>query len=75
MPDVHKEKVFEQTMEEHLLANGYVKGSPEDFDRDIALDTKVFFQFIEASQPKAWEKISKIHGPQVKAKILQRLVK
>jgi len=39
MPEVHKEKVFEQTMEEHLLANGYVKGSPEDFDRDIALDT------------------------------------
>jgi len=75
MPDVHKEKVFEQTMEEHLLANGYIKGSPEDFDRDIALNNKIFFQFIEASQPKKWEKISKIHGPQVKAKVLQRLVK
>jgi type I restriction enzyme, R subunit len=74
-PDVHKEKVFEQAIEEHLLASGYLKRSPAHFDQDVALDSDIFFRFIESSQPKKWEKISKIHGSQVRAKVLQRLTK
>ncbi len=75
MPDVHKEKVFEQAIEQHLLASGYLKRQPANFDQDIALDVDVLFRFLEASQPKKWEKISKVHGPQVRAKVLLRLTK
>jgi hypothetical protein len=53
---------------EHLLANGLSKAIPATSTRDAALDTKVFFQFIEASQPKAWEKIQRSTDRKWKAK-------
>lgn len=76
MPVNYSEKGFEESIERYLVQHGgYIKRSPDNFDRELALDTKVLFEFIEDSQPKEWDKLQKVHGSQVKTKFLQRLAK
>ncbi len=52
------EKRFEQDIETYLLSNdgGYIKGNPEDFDREVALNKNDLFSFIESTQEKEWNK-------------------
>ena len=58
MPGIHTEQTFEDAIEQELLANGgYVKGYPEDFDRELAIDKKTLISFLKTSQPKEWEKL------------------
>ena len=52
-----KEKNFEEAIEKSLLEDGgYIKGSPDDFNRATALDEKTFIQFVKDTQPREWEK-------------------
>ena len=76
MPDIHTEQTFEEAIEQELLANGgYVKGFPEDFDRELALDKKTLISFLKASQPKEWEKLENIHGSGIEEKVINRIIK
>ena len=73
---IHTEKAFEEAIESHLLKNGgYTKGNPDDFNRELALDTKTIFAFLDETQPEAWEKSHSIHGSDIESKLLQRLTK
>ncbi|VVB91394.1 Type III restriction enzyme, res subunit [uncultured archaeon] len=73
---IHTEKAFEEAIESHLLKKGgYVKGDPADFNRELALDTKIIFAFLKESQPEAWKKSLDIHGSGIESKLLQRLIK
>jgi type I restriction enzyme, R subunit len=72
-PEELLEKGFEEYIEEHLLKNGYVKGSPDDYNKEYALDTKLLFEFLENTQPKKMDKLRQIHKDQYKFKILKRL--
>jgi len=72
-PEELLEKGFEEYIEEHLLRNGYVKGSPDDYNKEYALDTKILFEFLEDTQPKKMDKLRQIHKDQYKFKILKRL--
>jgi type I restriction enzyme R subunit len=73
---VHTEKAFEEAIESQLLEkSGYIKGDPGDFNRELALDTKTIFAFLQESQPEAWEKSLAIHGAGIESKLLQRLTK
>ncbi|XOQ45321.1 MAG: Type I site-specific restriction-modification system, R (restriction) subunit and related helicases [Clostridium sp.] len=72
-PEELLEKGFEEYIEEHLLRNGYVKGSPDDYNKEYALDTKLLFEFLEDTQPKKMDKLRQIHKDQYKFKILKRL--
>ncbi|WP_151752996.1 type I restriction endonuclease subunit R [Acinetobacter soli] len=55
---MHSEYYFEQAIEHSLTTNGgYVKGNPKDYDPRIALFPKDVVAFIQATQPKTWEKI------------------
>ncbi len=38
MAGVHTEQAFEDAIEAHLLANGYLKGSRGDYDPKLAID-------------------------------------
>ncbi len=51
------EKRFEQDIESYLLSEdgGYVKGNPQDFNRECALNRKDLFTFIQDSQKNEWE--------------------
>ncbi|MCB1175116.1 MAG: type I restriction endonuclease subunit R [Leptospiraceae bacterium] len=73
---IHTEEAFEEAIEQHLLDHGgYVKGDAENFDPATALDTATLFAFLQATQPRKWEKLEKVHGAQVKQKVIYRLTR
>lgn len=59
---VHSEAAFEAAIEAHLLANGWLKGDPTAYRRDLGLDTGQLFTFIGATQAKAWNKLVTFYG-------------
>lgn len=67
------EKSLEEYVEECLLKGGYLKGDPNDYNREYAIDTKMLFDFLEDTQPKKMEKLKAVYQDQYKAKILYRL--
>jgi type I restriction enzyme R subunit len=76
MAMVHTERAFEEAVADHLVAHGYHRGDPADFDPEIALDSAQLFAYIEASQPKQWAVLAKRHGKgQVRQRFLQRVCK
>jgi type I restriction enzyme R subunit len=75
MAQVHTEQRFEEAIEAHLLANGYIKGDNADFDPVAALDTHQLLDFVKASQPKNWAKLSAQYGSQVESKFVSRVVR
>ncbi len=71
----HLEKNFEDDIEAHLVANGYRRGHASDYDRERALLPKEVVEFVEATQPKRWKKLHKIHGAQLDKKFVGGLCK
>lgn len=55
------------------MPGGYRKRKPEDYDRELCLDSAVAIDFIYATQPKEWEKFKKQHGTEAKDRLLKRL--
>jgi type I restriction enzyme R subunit len=70
-----KEIAFEKAVEHDLLASGFVKGNPDDFDASLALIPKDVFSFIKASQPTLWLQLTKDHGTNVEQGLLDALIK
>ncbi len=74
--NIRKEITFEDAIEKYLIEHGgYRKGKPEEFDRNLAFNQNTVLAFLQESQPKAWEKLSKTHGKEVETKVIQRLHK
>jgi type I restriction enzyme R subunit len=73
MPGIHTEGAFEGAIEAHLLANGYIHGLKNNYDRELALDTAELFGFIEDTQPEEWGNLERQHGADVQHKFLKRL--
>lgn len=57
MSRIHTEQTFEAEIEAHLLAHGYESTTPSDFDPDKALFPRLVIEFVQATQPKAWDKL------------------
>lgn len=73
---IHTERTFEEAIEEVLLTSGgYSRGHSDKFDPYLGMFPAYITDFLKASQPKAWEKISNIHKREVEKKVLQRLLK
>lgn len=51
------EAALEAHIENALAKDGYCIGNPADFDREFAIDGKLFWQFLEATQPKELAKL------------------
>jgi type I restriction enzyme R subunit len=74
MSSITNEKAFEESIEQSLIANGgYIKGDATDFDRGLAIDSKMLFQFIKDTQKDTWDSLAIIHGAEVEKKFLYRL--
>lgn len=67
------EAALEALIENALAKDGYIMGSPSDFDREFAVDGKVFWQFLEATQPKELAKLR--DRPNWERLLLERLNK
>jgi type I restriction enzyme R subunit len=51
------EAALESHIEAALAKDGYHIGDPADFDREFAIDIKVFWGFLEATQAKELAKL------------------
>ncbi|MDU2598238.1 MULTISPECIES: type I restriction endonuclease subunit R [Anaerococcus] len=67
------ERRFEEEIEYALLKNGYIKGNPKEYNRELAMDTAEVLKFIRETQPNEWELLSKRHGSMVEDNFLRRL--
>ncbi len=70
------ERAFEELIERHLVQHGgYMLGVNAQWNREFALDPATLFDFLQETQPREWERLSAIHGAEVEARFLNRLVK
>ncbi|MBD3808175.1 MAG: type I restriction endonuclease subunit R, partial [Epsilonproteobacteria bacterium] len=67
------EEALESHIEKVLLAHGFYKGENRDFNKDYAIDEKIFWDFLETTQKEELEKLKR--DSQYKLKIIQRLDK
>ncbi len=72
---VHKEISFETEICHHLADHGwlYAEGDAADYDRARALFPADVLAWVQTAQPKAWEALTKNHGPQAGDTLLARL--
>jgi type I restriction enzyme, R subunit len=71
----HIERAFENAIEEHLLGHGWLKGKPDHFDREVALDRDHVLGFIADTQPEVWADLCKQHGSSFEPTVIDWLVK
>lgn len=72
-PQSYKEKDFEAHIESQLLTAGYVSNQPDDYDRELCLLTADVVAFVQATQPKEWEKLAAQYDTETESKFLHRL--
>lgn len=72
---LHKEIHFEIEICEYLAAHGWLHGADDaaGYDRERALYPEDLLDWIQATQPKAWEGLVKNHGANASATLLNRL--
>ena len=72
---LHKEINFEVEICDYLAAHGwlYAEGDAAGYDRTRALFPADVLSWVQTTQPKAWETLSKNHGAQAGETLLARL--
>jgi len=70
-----KEIAFEKSIEQALLANGYVSLSSTAYDKEKALFPETLIAFIQDTQPKEWDKLHSILGDSTANQIIYDLIK
>lgn len=78
----HTEARFEDAIVHHLCEHGgyafvdYLKGEAAGrYDKARALDPALVLGFIQATQPRPWQRLQAIHGPATGTVVLDHLVK
>ncbi len=69
----YTEQNFEEYIEAHLLASGYHSQQLEAYDKALCLIPEEALAFIQATQPKEYEKLEKQYGADTPAKLVARL--
>jgi type I restriction enzyme, R subunit len=69
------ETKFEELIEQALIDQGYRKRAPKDYERERCLDTGLVLDFIQATQPEAWQGLKETSGSSDRAaeRLLDRL--
>lgn len=74
---LHREIAFENDICDHLAAYGwcYAEGDATHYDRKLALFPSDLIAWVQQTQPKAWEALSKSHGAAAEVTLLDRVCK
>jgi type I restriction enzyme R subunit len=74
---LHKEIEFEKDICAHLVAHGWLNadGDFTAYDRARAMFPADIVAWVQDTQPKAWEALSKSHGAAADAVLLDRIRK
>jgi type I restriction enzyme, R subunit len=68
------EKSLESIIEKSLVEeSGYIKGINQNYNRELCLDTKLLFEFIQESQPTKLAKLIQNHGNKYQEMFCRRL--
>jgi type I restriction enzyme R subunit len=77
LSSIHTERVFEDELCEHLAAHGWSVRThlktATDYRRDVALLPSDLLTFVQATQPKEWEKFKQWHNGQSEAMFVKRV--
>lgn len=75
MSNLHREIHFEDDICAHLAANGwlYADGDYAHYDRSRAIFPADVTHWVQTTQPKAWDALSKNHGAAAEGVLLDRL--
>jgi hypothetical protein len=71
----YKEIDFEAHIESHLLNSGYHKRLTDEYDTSLCLIPDEVTQFIQTTQPQAFEKLEKQYGADTPARLRERIAR
>ena len=74
---LHNEIQFERDICHHLAAHGwlYAEGDAKGYDTPRAIFPADVLAWVQATQPQAWEALTKSHGAAAEATLLDRVRK
>jgi len=75
MSDKANERTFQNDVVTQLREQGWLEGSPEGYNRELGLYEEDLLGFVKESQPKQWEKYSKLYPNNADQKLLERVAK
>jgi len=76
MSNIITENTFETAIVESLVLHGnYTQGNSPDYSPELGMFKYEVIAFLQDTQPKAWEKITLVHGADADNRIIQRLFK
>lgn len=73
MSDQTAEQIFQADVISEMEANGWLRGESKHYNRELALYEQDLIAFVKDSQPKEWEKFSKLYPGQAEAKLVERV--
>ncbi|MCF6314073.1 MAG: DEAD/DEAH box helicase family protein [Verrucomicrobiales bacterium] len=75
MSDKSNELTFQNDMIAQLLANGWLLGTPEGYNRELALYEEDVLGFVQDTQPEQWKKFCGLYPGNAEQKLLERVAK
>lgn len=73
MDDKSKESAFQNDIINQLLANGWLLGKPESYNRKLALYEEDLLDFVKETQGNQWQKYCKLYPNHPEQKFLERV--
>ncbi len=67
------ELTFQNDIIQQLLANGWLLGKPENYNRELALYEEDLLGFVKETQDAQWRKFSKLYPNNPEQKFLERV--
>ena len=71
--DTTKESVFQNDMIKQFVANGWLLGTPENYNRALALYEEDLLGFVKETQDGQWQKYCKLYPDNPEQKFLERV--
>ncbi|MES9857309.1 MAG: type I restriction endonuclease [Sedimenticola sp.] len=68
-----REVVFQDEIIQQLLANGWLLGKPEQYNRELALYEEDLLGFVQETQDGQWQKFCKLYPNNHEQKFLERV--
>jgi len=72
MDNKSKESIFQNDMIKHLVANGWLLGKPENYNRELALYPEDLLGFVQETQDAQWQKFCALYPNNPEEKFLER---
>lgn len=70
--DKARESIFQRAIADYLTGHGWVEGSPDRYDRTLALYPEDLINYIRQTQPEVIERLTKFYHEQTEAMLLKR---